>query len=102
MSLIYTTERHPSHLVYEGRKIPVYKSKGIDDNGKAVFGGVANVPFNVHQFLVGHPHFQNYEGQVELPAELQDYAEGNIGDPTLEDFPLVEEEKTETKKGLKK
>jgi hypothetical protein len=88
--LIFTTERNPSHLVHAGRKIPVYKSKGVDDDGKTVVGGVANVPFEVRAFLVGHPHWKDYEGQVELPGELQSYAEGDVGDPVLEDFESTE------------
>lgn len=71
--LIYTDIKNVSHLVHAGRVIPFVKQ-------------VANVPFEVHKELVGQPHIEDYTGQVDLPAEFNDYAEGKTGDPGMGDF----------------
>lgn len=76
--LIYTSIKNASHLVHAGRVIPFIKQ-------------IANVPFDFHKELVGQPHIEEYTGQVELPPEFADYAEGKAGDPTLEDLKLADD-----------
>lgn len=78
--LVYTNIKNALHLVYQDRVIPFIKQ-------------VANVPFEIHQELVGQPHIEEYTGQVELPAEFKDYAEGKVGDPKIEDLKPASESK---------
>ncbi len=86
--LLFTTIKNASHLVFEDRVIPFVKQ-------------VANVPFEVFQALVGQPHIEEYTGQVDLPDEHKDYADGKVGDPKLEDFAKASEPAADAK-GKKK
>lgn len=76
--LVYTSIKNASRLVHAGRVIPFVKQ-------------IANVPFEVHAELVGQPHIEEYTGQVDLPADFADYADGKVGDPKLEDFELADD-----------
>jgi hypothetical protein len=76
--LIYTSIKNASHLVHNGRVIPFTKQ-------------IANVPFDVQKDLVGLPHVEEFTGQTDLPPEFNDYAEGKVGDPVMEDFASTDE-----------
>ena len=77
--LIFTKDKKVPHISFEGRKIPVVS-------------GVANVPPEVRDQLTQYPHWDDFDGQIELPDAFEEYAEGTQGDPLLTDFPDINEE----------
>jgi hypothetical protein len=87
--LIFTKNRKVTQISFENRKIPVVN-------------GIANVPVEARDQLTQYPHWDDYEGQIELPDAFKEYAEGSQGDPMLTDFPDVNEEPKKAAKEPKK
>jgi hypothetical protein len=77
--LIYTKNRKVTQISFLNHAIPADS-------------GVANVPVEVQEQLTKYSHWDDYEGQIELPDVFKAYAEGTQGDPLLTDFPDVNEE----------
>ena len=77
--LIYTKDRKANRIIFENRKIPVDT-------------GVANVPVEVRNDLTQYSHWDDFDGQIDMPDAFKEYAEGTQGDPLLTDFPDINEE----------